>query len=67
MKPKNLTPIVLAKLGFPRPLDYDVKLDGSLAVIDSNGQKYVLPKKDWERLVGDELKRPQVAERMQKL
>ena len=46
MKPKNLTPIVLSKLGFPRPLAYDVKLDGSLAVIDSNGQKYVLPKKD---------------------
>ena len=59
--------MVLAKLGFPKPLDYDVKPDGSLAVIDSNGQKYVLPKKDWERLVGDELKRPQVAERMQKL
>ena len=67
MKPKSLTPLVLAKLGFPKPLDYDVKPDGSLAVVDSNGQKYILPKKDWEGLVNDELKRPQVAERMQKL
>ena len=59
--------MVLAKLGFPKPLDYDVKPDGSLAVVDSNGQKYVLPKKDWEGLIGGEQKGPQVAERMQKL
>jgi len=46
--------VILAKLGFPKPLDYDVKPDGSLAVVDSNGQKYILPKKDWEGLVNTE-------------
>ena len=46
--------MVLAKLGFPKPLDYDVKPDGSLAVVDSSGQKYVLPRKDWEGLVNTE-------------
>jgi len=51
--------VVLAKLGFPKPLDYDVKPDGSLAVVDNNGQKYILPKKDWEGLIGGEQKRPQ--------
>lgn len=48
MKPNNLTPVVLAKLGFEKPIDFDVKPDGWLVVLDYNGQKYSLPKKDWE-------------------
>ncbi len=51
MKPSRITPLVLAKLGFPSPMDYDVKPDQSLAVIDSNGQKFVIPYKDYAALL----------------
>lgn len=53
MKPENLTPDVLAKLGFSDPIDYDVKSDGLLVVIDKSGCKFKMPKLDYENLLGD--------------
>lgn len=51
MKPSTLTPLVLEKLGFPTPLDYDIKPDGLLVVVDAAGRKYSLPRKDYESLL----------------
>lgn len=51
LKPENLTPVVLAKLGYIHPIDYDVKSDGQLVVIDKTGRKFKLPKKDYENLL----------------
>ena len=53
MKPSTITPIILQKLGFPHPMDYDVKPDGTLAVIDYNGQKFVIPYKDYSALLSE--------------
>ena len=53
MKPTTITPLILQKLGFPHPMDYDVKPDGTLAVIDSNGQKFVIPYKDYSLLLDE--------------
>lgn len=61
MKPSHITPLVLAKLGFPSPMDYDVKPDQSLAVIDSNGQKFVIPYKDYAALL-PETHKPECAQ-----
>ena len=51
MKPSTLTPLVLEKLGFSKPLDYAIKPDGLLVVVDSTGRKYSLPRKDYEILL----------------
>jgi len=51
LKPSTLTPQVLEKLGFSNPLDYDIKPDGLLVVVDSTGRKYSLPRKDYEDLL----------------
>lgn len=53
MKPENLTFPVLAKLGFAHPIDYDVKSNGLLVVLDKSGRKYQLPKEDYENLLED--------------
>lgn len=53
MKPTTITPLILQKLGFPHPIDYDVKPDGTLAVIDYNGQKFVIPYKDYSALLSE--------------
>ena len=53
MKPTAVNAYILQKLGFPHPIDYDVKPDGSLAVIDSNGQKFVIPYKDYSLLLDE--------------
>ncbi len=53
MKPTTITPLILQKLGFPHPMDYDVKPDGTLAVIDYNGQKFVIPYKDYSALLSE--------------
>ena len=51
MKSINLTTQVLAKLGFSNPLDYDIKSDGLLVVVDAAGRKYSLPRKEYESLL----------------
>ena len=53
MKPNTINANVLQKLGFPHPMDYDVKPDGALAVIDANGQKFVIPFKDYSALLSE--------------
>jgi len=51
LKSQTLSHVVLAKLGFSNPLDYDIKPDGLLVVVDSTGRKYSLPRKDYEDLL----------------
>jgi len=53
MKPENLTPDVLAKLGFMNPKDFDVKPDGELVILDKTYQKFKFAKKDYENLLKD--------------
>lgn len=58
MKPSTLTPLVLEKLGFSTPIDFDIKPDGLLVVVDSSGRKYSLPRKDYEDLLSEPLALP---------
>ncbi len=53
MKPENVTYLVLAKLGFADPVDFDVKSDGELVVLDKTCQKYKFSKKDYENLLDE--------------
>lgn len=53
MKPDFLTPEVLEKLGFSDPVDFDVKDDGELVVLDRTYQKYKFSKKDYGNLLDD--------------
>jgi len=55
VKPENVTYLVLAKLGFVDPVDFDVKSDGELVVLDRTCQKYKFAKKDYENLLEDAL------------
>jgi hypothetical protein len=53
MKPEFLTTQILEKLGFSDPVDFDVKPDGELVVLDRTYQKYKFSKKDYENLLDE--------------